>query len=125
MGTFSIWHWLIVLIVIVAPIVGAWTGWKRHLAQKTYVIVYCVLNVVVFIGGLIGPANFDHPAVGLGAVIAIPAIYFSGTHVMVRRLNTVGWSKWLGCIPVISALVGIVLLFKRTPQPVAEELEGK
>jgi hypothetical protein len=37
---------------------------------------------------------------------------------MVRRLNTVGWSKWLGYIPVISTLVGIVLLFIRTPEPV-------
>ncbi len=45
-------------------------------------------------------------------------IYFTVTHIMVRRLNTVGWSKWLGYIPVISTLVGIVLLFIRTPEPV-------
>ena len=125
MGTFSIWHWLIVLLVIAPIVVGAWTGWKRHIVQKTYVIIYCVLlavGIIVEVGiEVIGEAAI---VVLLVVLVVLPVGLFVGVHVVVRRLNTVGWSKWLGCIPVISTLVGIVLLFKRTPEPVPAQ-EGE
>ncbi len=122
MGTFSIWHWLVVLLFIVAPVaVGAWTGWKRHITQKTYAIIFCGLLAV----GIIGEITIE--AIGQAGVVVVlvtsPIIVFMFVHTIVRRLNSVDWPKWPACIPFINGMVGIVLLFKRTPEPVKARKE--
>ncbi len=81
--------------------------------------------VIFGILGMKDPSESSPYLTGL-SLIGVGLYFVSlgvGVHVVVRRLNTVGWSKWLGCIPVISALIGFVLLFKRTPQLVADEGE--
>ncbi len=117
MGTFSIWHWIIVLVVFPIPIViGAWTAWNRHLTYKQYLIAYAAVFVVTFIISTIGHANFEGGWVLLFLPV-VPLIHFTGVHITVRRLHTIGWKRWMGVVPVLNSVVSFVMLFNPKPDP--------
>ncbi len=117
MGTFSIWHWIIVLVVIVAWVLGAWTAWSRHLTYKQYLIAYGT----VFVAGLITEFISSTPSEGAWRAILIPValllISFTGVHITVRRLHTIGWKRWMGVVPVLNSVVSLVMLFNPKPDP--------
>lgn len=109
---------LLPLIAIVTSIViGAWTGWHRHLTYRQFLSTFPLLIVVGLILFQVAPrVEINNPAVGLGLLLLIPIWYFGMVHVVVRRLHTVGWQRWLAFVPVLNNLVGIILLFKRDPR---------
>ena len=103
------------LIVIVTSIViGAWTGWHRHLTYKQFLSTFPLLIVAgIILFQVARQAEIIHPAIGLAVLLLVLLWYFGIVHVVVRRLHTVGWQRWLGIIPALNNLVGIVLLFMR------------
>jgi len=47
----------------------------------------------------------------------VPLIHFTGVHITVRRLHTIGWKRWMGVVPVLNSVVSLVMLFKPKPEP--------
>ncbi len=119
--TFSIWHWLIVLVALTVRVLGMWTAWSRSVKYATYVQIFIGLFVVSGVVSIIGHADFKSPWV-LIAALPLPVIWFVWPHLTVRRLNTVGWrlARWVVIIPGVNQLLGLVLVFVKAP-----EAEGK
>ena len=117
MGTFSIWHWLIVLVASTIWVLGMWTAWNGIVKYTTYVQIFGGLVVVFVVLSIIGNADFKSPWVLIGA-LPIPVIWFVWPHLMVRRLNTVGWRhvRWAVIIPGVNLLLGLVLMFVKAPR---------
>ena len=121
MGTFSIWHWLIVIAVVMlvglVPILAASS--KKTLARKAYALrtisAYGAMLLIGFLAGATeGEAASSLLASGVGLLmnltLAILALVWS-----VHRVQDIGWAKWwclLLFVPLVGLIFWLVLLFK-------------
>ena len=130
MGTFSIWHWLIVLViyllVIIIPI--ATVRPSTRVSRKTFairgsVIVVALIGIGVLLGHLspdvtspLDPELADGLLSLASLVAAIPFVRWSS-----GRAQDAGWSKWrclVFMVPVANIILVIQLLFVETRQEV-------
>ena len=110
MGTFSIWHWLIVLSVLaanVAPIKLANKG--KTLTRLPYFFRFLILVVVaVFLKSLGGTSDRIEIVFGILATIIVMAVF--GMLWAVHRVQDIGWSKWWSLLLLVPAANLIYLL---------------
>lgn len=115
MGTFSVWHWAIVLAylaVYIVPIFAADPG--KRLARKPYALrtlaTIAVLVVIGTISSLIQSSGIQAlVTVVAGYVLAVFLVLWS-----VHRIQDIEWAKWwclLFLIPIIGVVFWLILLF--------------
>jgi hypothetical protein len=115
MGSFSIWHWLIVLaifaLVPLVPILAA--SPKKTLTRKPYALrtigVYVAMFVIGFILGVVGGDAGSGISFLLNLILGILIVLWS-----VHRVQNIGWAKWwclLLFVPLVGLIFWLVLLF--------------
>lgn len=114
MGTFSIWHWAIVLAffaLYVVPVVAA--DPSKTMARKPYALrTLGFFIAIVVVNAIAGGIGNEAAIIGLilGAPLAVFMVLWS-----VHRTRDIGWSKWwclLFLIPFVGLIFWLVLLFK-------------
>jgi hypothetical protein len=116
MGSFSIWHWLIVILIIASPaiVVATERSDKRSSRGKfaiALVIMFAVLSLrdIFYLFLDIDPSSVS----GIFTLASIiTAIWFY--RVIVQRVRDAGFSKkiaYLSCIPIINLAFFLYLLF--------------
>ncbi len=123
MGTFSIWHWLIILLATLLPAMVAIfaADQTKRLNRKQYAIRLLILFIAIF--GLFSIASLAFGApddalgfgvVGLGMTLSLVAqvllVLWS-----VHRVQDIGWSRWiclLYLVPGVGTILWFILLFK-------------
>ena len=122
MGTFSIWHWLIVLLVTSIPIVVVAFS-RGSLTRKGYVVRFVVSVLVAVVIAMIAEEGIPL----LYVPVAIISLFI--TRWIAMRLNGVEWSRWWAVSWVIFWPVGlvlaIVLCIKRGPIDIREEVHSE
>lgn len=120
MGTFSIWHWLIVLMVYVGPVIPiALASESKILARLPYFYRILAIFVPVVVGLVLGILRELSNSLGMVLIIVIVC----GTLAMsvlnylwsVHRAQDIGWSKWwtlLFVVPGINLIYFLVILFQ-------------
>jgi uncharacterized membrane protein YhaH (DUF805 family) len=117
MGTFSIWHWLIVLLVILMPVIAVATERSGKKLPRRKFALWIAAWVAVFL--------LSHIPAGAIGIIAVPvalvlllawcvAVFFF-YRAIVQRLRDAGHGKALGfvaIVPMLGLLVIAYLLFK-------------
>jgi uncharacterized membrane protein YhaH (DUF805 family) len=121
MGSFSIWHWLIVvayIATVVVPVAAA--SYEKRISRKDYAIrvaaFFGAVIVLSVVGQMIGDTG-QIVALALGYVFAI-FIYIWSVH----RTQDIGWSRWLNLlmiVPIVALIWWLILLF--TPSPSRNE----
>lgn len=116
MGTFSIWHWLIVLMVlgvIFGSIVAAVLT-RSHLRRGQYTTRFAIYVVtstaIAILVNVSEEAAVVLPMIPLGWVLMFLIYRWTA-----MRLNDVGWNRWwslLWLIPLVGIVLGIVLCIK-------------
>ncbi len=120
MGTFSIWHWLIVLFFILlvplVPILAASSS--KTLTRKPYALrtigAYAAMFGIAFAFGAGGGGLGSGLGMVINIVISILIILWS-----VHRTQDIGWSKWwclLMFVPLVGLIFWLVLLFRAGKQ---------
>lgn len=109
MGTFSIWHWLIVLLVLLIPVVLV--GYARaKLPRLGFTLRFVGAALVSVVAGAFAE---DVPAAAIVAIVPGLLMY----RWTALRLNDVGWNRWLALLwflwPV-GLILSLALCFKRT-----------
>ena len=112
----AVWFFLLPFLIVISIITGAWAGWGRSIQQSTFVVLYCFVIIGTTMGFFGVLLTSKLPEIFVVVVAELCLTLFFGVHIVTRRLFIVGWSQWLATIPVIGLVVGIVLLFKRTPK---------
>ena len=116
MGTFSIWHWLIVLMVLVMPSIPIAVANKdKRLARLPYFYRILALIVVGVMFKVLSERSDDPGAIIIvmlvGVWIALWVLQFVWS---VHRAQDIGWSKWwtlLFVVPGINLLYVLAILF--------------
>lgn len=123
MGTFSIWHWLIVLIALIVlaspAIVIALASPVKTLRRMPYVwrilgAVVLIFALALILNGLIGEE--PDPATAALGLIALPvelAVYVLVVLWSVHRIQATGLSRWWNlilCLPFVNLLWIVVLM---------------
>ena len=128
MGTFSIWHWLIVLIVFVGPVIPiALANKDKTLARLPY--FYRILALVA-VGLLLGILSEWSDNLGVVLIVLIVCLVLAMWVLeylwSVHRAQDIGWSKWwtlLFVLPGINLIYLLVILF-RPSRKVEEQQEA-
>ena len=128
MGTFSIWHWLIVLIVFVGPVIPiALANKDKTLARLLY--FYRILALVA-VGLLLGILSEWSDNLGVVLIVLIVCLVLAMWVLeylwSVHRAQDIGWSKWwtlLFVLPGINLIYLLVILF-RPSRKVEEQQEA-
>lgn len=124
MGTFSVWHWVIVftLIVILAPVLGIiMAGKEREIGRLAYafraggvIFLSLVAQYLVRNSFEIDPSNSAF--VGLG-ILAINTLFlFLLARWSVHRLSEIGISRWAALfliVPLLNIILVLSLCFLR------------
>lgn len=113
MGSFSLWHWIILLLIIFVPLILIDRA-RTPLARKPFTLrvltVLGILLVLDFIAPFLG-----RPTIYMVALSLMGAIYgFILWRWVARRCLDIGRSKWwtlLLYIPMINILMIIALFF--------------
>lgn len=120
MGTFSVWHWLIVLLVLGVPVAAVATERSgRAIPRGRYAL--CLLGVVAY--GVVARAIVhigvlgDHGAAIFAVVyvLGLLVLLFFYNRAVVRRLRDAGHGKGLayaGVVPVLNVLLAAYLLVR-------------
>ena len=128
MGTFSIWHWLIVLLVFGVPVVAVATERSgRAIPRGKYALWW----VGLFAYGAIAKVVIDSGVLVDESAAVFVLVYFLGlalllflyNRAVVQRLRDAGHGKalaYVGVVPFVNLLLAIYLLFR----PSAEMGQG-
>ncbi len=113
MGTFSIWHWLIVLCILAANVVPIKIASKdKTLTRLPYFFRILILVVVaVFLKSLGGTSDRIEIVFGILATTIVVTVF--GTLWAVHRVQDIGWSKWwslLLLVPPANLIYSLALL---------------
>lgn len=115
MGTFSIWHWLIVLVGFVIVPVTTITLAKKEKSLARLPYLYRIIGllaaglVIRFVG-----EQTDNPGAAIPMVFVALCVWILQYLWMVHRTQDIGWSKWwvlLTTIPLVNLVYGLVILF--------------
>lgn len=115
MGTFSIWHWLIVLVYfVVVPVTAIVLAKKdKTLARLPYLYRLIAIFVVGMAGKFVGEQT-----VNLGVFVVLVCVFLFMWLLQylwaVHRTQDIGWSKWwvlLTIIPLVNVVYIFVILF--------------
>lgn len=121
MGTFSIWHWLIVLLFIGLPIIAIKTEKSDRTISRNQFLTW-IVGWVAYIVILQSVGETD--AVSETAALVVGGLQISGMLVyqtlyyrlMVKRLRDAGREKtlaYVAILPIANLLIPIYLLFAR------------
>ena len=128
MGSLSIWHWLIVLLVVglagIVPIFAA--NASKTLPRGPYAIrtlaSYLAIFVMSTVTAAAGNAFLSIIELLINGVLGILIVLWS-----VHRVQDIGWSKWwclLFFVPLVGIVFWFVLLFKMGEQRNARMVEA-
>ena len=120
MGTISIWHWLIVLLVFGVPVAAVATERSgRTIPRGSYalwllgLVAYGpVMRAVAWSGGLAGS---EMGTFALIFLLGLLVLLFFYNRAVVRRLRDAGHEKRLayaGVVPFLNVLLAVYLLVK-------------
>ena len=115
MGSFSIFHWVIVLLLFIVPIVLIiLASADKTMSRGGFAIRVIVMFAIATVVGLV-PYGDDLLIENL--VITIMGLVFAliTTVWSVHRLNEIGWSRWwalLTWVPFVNFVMLAVLSFK-------------
>jgi hypothetical protein len=120
MGTFSIWHWIIVLGIFGIPALAVWleksdVSLKRHQFLLRLIGVVVAAAIVGYVTGyLVSPADYAQ-AQGLLSILTwvLWDIFFYRW--LVQRARDAGMGKaiaYWAIVPVVNVVVLLILLFK-------------
>ena len=115
MGAFSIWHWIIVLGVLLTPLLPIFlASADKRLTRGEYAIrTLCAVGVGILLN-LIGSASV---ILALPALVITIILYVLTVSWTVHRLQDVGASRWVALLfilPFIGFIVWIALMFVPT-----------
>ncbi len=125
MGSFSLWHWIIVLLIIFVPLILIDRA-RTPLARKKYTLqVLTVLGILLLLNLIV--ALLGHPPIFMMAVSLMGAIYgFILWRWVARRCLDIGRSKWwalLLYVPFVNILTIIALFFVASrPSPAQTDI---
>lgn len=120
MGTFSIWHWIIVLSVFGAPVIAiASASREKTLSRLPYFwrvasLIAATLVLRLLVEVLVSePPSVAGAIVGLGWIVALVIFGILGALWSVHRVQEVGASKWWSLLLLVPAvnLIHIAFLF--------------
>ena len=121
MGTFSVWHWLIVLLVFGVPVAAVATEKSgRAIPRGRYalwflgVVAYGTVARVVAESGVLGDQG--GAIFALVYLLGLLVLLFFYNRAVVRRLRDVGHGKGLayaGAVPMLNLLLAVYLLVRR------------
>lgn len=122
MGTFSIWHWLIVLLVLLfigLPIIAIKTEKSDRTISRTvylyWIIGWIAYNVILSSVGEVATLPEQAFFVVAGLHIAGMLVYQTWFYrLMVKRLRDAGQGKslaYVAIVPIANMLIPIFLLF--------------
>jgi cytochrome b561 len=118
MGAMSIWHWLILLLIVACfalPFIATATENSDQVADRKK---FAIWFLCIFIGMPI--VSTVHPAVAVILMLASPVLVFLYQRVLTRRCRDAGHSKivaYIAAIPLLNLVVGLYLLFKSSARP--------
>ncbi len=103
MGAFSIWHWLIIALGVVIPVVTiALANRDKTLTRIHYVVRTVVANAVVVVLVFVIPSFLQSADQALVLNIAIMIVslivFILLTLWSVHRLRDIRWSRWIALI---------------------------
>lgn len=116
MGSFSIWHWIILLVVLSSPVLPIFfANETKILARKSYAIRMIPL---IIIGALMSEVMvYVEPTLAAVLVLLVSLVMsVLGILWSVHRNQDIGVSKWwclLLMIPFVNIVFILVLLFTR------------
>lgn len=130
MGAFSIWHWLIILLVVgLVPAVIVVRFTQSVLTQKEFVLRISALLAVGYVVGLAPLQLIMMAAPDLYVFILVPSLILGLVFNVftfrwtVMRLNGVGWNRWWSFLWVAwpaGLVLAFVLCFERDGKSQAE-----
>ena len=100
MGTFSVWHWLIVLIVLLSPAIGVLNAGKvGELERGAYALRIVVLFLLGMVLTVLFPGLFQEGTreaffAGLVGFVYNLVALFLYSRWSVHRLRNMGWYTW-------------------------------
>jgi len=127
MGTFSIWHWLIVISIFGIPAIAVKTERSGKAISRTkflsWVLGWIAYIVIMRVVGGIGIVSETAAPLFIGLQFLGMLVYFTLYYrLMVKRLRNAGQGKtlaYLAIVPIANILIPIYLLF--APPRTAEQ----
>lgn len=125
MGTFSLWHWLIILLIFVSVAAVATESSNKTTSRRNFSFwilgIFVICNVIFVVTNLVtNDEKISNLAVFIIFIIASFPLYQR----YVRRARDAGMGKtiaYISILPVANFVCPIILLFKSSAEAIEAE----
>ncbi len=115
MGSFSIWHWLIVVVVLAFPaLIIALENSGALATRRKYGAALVSTFAITVLGNYLAPLAPDSQGVGVAVALTTLAVWIYFTRVLVQRVRDAGHPKalaYLAVLPIANLVFFAYLLF--------------
>jgi len=115
MGSFSIWHWLVVLVILAFPAcIIALENSGARASRRKYASALVSAFAISVLGNYLAPLVADSQGVGVAVGLTTLAVWIHFTRVMVQRVRDTGHRKalaYLAILPIANLAFFAYLLF--------------